>query len=137
MNIERLSEIATWLEAGAPHEEGGMAFDMNYVYFTQEEAAGLFGKSHVLPKDCGSVACIAGTAVAWYNPDYLNNYCEGYAAQALGLTEKEAVMLFSPLDYYYDDGLPDFSPKSVAKVIRNLIKTGKIDWSVADKIVED
>lgn len=132
MNIERLSEIATWLEAGAPHEEGGMAFNMNYVYLTQEDAI-RFERSYDLPKDCGSVACIAGTAVAWYNPYYLTNYCEGFAADVLGLSEEEGDMLFYPWDHYDGDGQPDLSPKSVAKVIRNLIKTGEVDWHVADK----
>lgn len=101
-----------------------------------------FGKASNVGKDmsghrCGTVACIAGWAYAVKHGSKLPKNAVGdveYAAYS------EAVKFFG-----LNDSLSDtwelfhpsrpwatITPKDAVKVLRNLAKTGKVDWSVAD-----
>jgi len=51
INVEALTEIAEWLEAGAPHRNGVHSFDMN---------EGISWKN----TQCNTVCCIAGATLA-------------------------------------------------------------------------
>lgn len=85
---------------------------------------------------CGSAGCIAGTAMAKWNPigfvDFLDNKLferKGLnileaAAKELGLTHEEAVELFAPdeVDLY------KVTKKAAAEVVRHFANTGEIVW---------
>lgn len=107
MNIERLTIIAEWLEAGAPEKGGVKGFNMANL-----------GR-------CGTVCCIAGTADVWWGdegPAHENRYiCQN----TLGLTNQQARKLFTPLGYTAGE----LSPEHAARCVRNLIATGEVDWS--------
>jgi hypothetical protein len=147
MHIERLTELAEWLEAGAPHKNGVVAFDMNV------------GVAH---NGCGTVCCIAGAAVQFFSPlasDYAsdaedsydqavleNDYNNGEAtlasqcdflrvgrdAQALlGLDLETAEALFKPESEHWGEAIWDeITPMKAARVVRHLIATGRVDWDI-------
>lgn len=140
MNKERLSKLADWLEAGAPHEH--VEFDMG-SFLGLTDANGNMTQN--VKEACGSLCCIAGCAAQFFAPDELVAAIEiggvGYnvlhiATKALDLDMKDARLLFLPptndlayVGYSYDN----ITPKMAAKVIRHLIKTGKVDWRVISK----
>lgn len=127
LNVERLSELADWLEAGAPHKH--ITFKMNHFIDPK-----LIDSTKPCTKDniCGTACCIAGAATMFYHPEVFHVYTDvvmdvnyhDLAREALGLNDDQARQLFyanlSDLDY--------ITPEWAAKVIRNLIKTGKVDW---------
>lgn len=141
MNKVRLIEIAEWLEGGAKH--ANIKFDMQKGLVITEEALAAED-----PVACGTVCCIAGAAVA-FNRDVINKHrlfgeLNYYARDengeytkrevnwervreqgrdALGLTDTQASQLFMPpyLSKHND-------PARAARVVRKLIKTGKVDW---------
>lgn len=107
MNIERLTQIAEWLEAGAPHRGGVAGFDMRYVTSTT---------------DCGTVCCIAGAANAFFDA-HLGMSVN--AARRLGINRMQSLELFMP-DGYTLEG--KYSAAHAARCIRKLIATGEVDW---------
>jgi hypothetical protein len=137
MNIERLEYIALWLEGGAMHEK--ITFDMRQGVRFKE----------LIPMDlnatmaCGAACCIAGAATWFFNdvPKMLREdvremeragrhflhwgRTQAEARQLLELSEDATDALFQPsygdLDQFND-------PAWAARVIRNLIATGKVDW---------
>ncbi|USV41016.1 hypothetical protein [Xanthomonas phage BUDD] len=150
MNHERLIYIAEWLEAGAPHKGKVKGFDISVgvqVIKGQTPA-------------CGTTCCIAGAATQFFNDEEgalvaeaFDNICDwqedGTTAEAdwdnvfeeaqelLGLTFDQARQLFVPVGTYgnsiYGDGSnwEDFNdPYKTARVIRNLVETDKVDWSI-------
>lgn len=115
MNIDKLIEIAEWLEAGAPHYKGVDGFDMQH--FIQTEPS------------CGTTCCIAGAAVQFSleKPveDALDlvshkSEVEDMAADILGIDSLVSGDLFY--------GEFDADPAWAARCIRNLIATGTVDW---------
>lgn len=131
MNKRRLGEIARWLEAGAPEKKGVKEFNMGR--WIDGRAMEAFDKNvhKKLPKKnlCGTTCCIGGTASAWYSPELVSGsalHNDGRAATLLGLTKSQAADLF----YAREDNIYLYSIKApwAARCIRNLIKTGKVDW---------
>ncbi len=113
MNIERLIEIAEWLEAGAPHKGNVHGFSMES--FERYD-----------PK-CGTVCCIAGAANQFFGARLANDPCTGRedlsAADLLGLDGEDRYVLFFP-----PEGWSQITPAHAARVIRKLIATGEVDW---------
>lgn len=151
MNIERLTRLAEWLEGGAMHHR--INFDMNKGISIEEVPPTVEELSA-----CGTSCCIAGAAVQFFDEDFdewlrgmiapTDDELEAVAGtetevgwysvlvkarRLLELSEKQAESLFEPharhdrftdrgdLAYYND---PDWA----ARVIRNLIATGAVDW---------
>jgi hypothetical protein len=85
MNIERLTAIAEWLEAGAPERDGVQYFDMKWWNSDLKSITGY----------CGTVCCIGGAASLWWSTC---RYSDDHAAEALGLNYSTANQLFYPTD---------------------------------------
>lgn len=127
MNTDILSQVAEWLEAGAPevptmHLAG---FDMDRgIEFTNYDSP-----------ECGYECCIAGAICQFSGEgrDLTKGYTE-YAnwsdvfitarAQA-NLTRTQARDLFRPYD-----SINPTDTEQAARTIRHLIATGEVDWSI-------
>lgn len=124
MNIDRLTTIAEWLEAGAPHRDGVDGFDMSG--WINREAA------------CGTTCCIAGAAVEFFQCGLLDHGDTYYSAgkRLLGLNGANAWNLFSPTSSAASTWdiqkarafLSGITPAWAARCIRKLIATGAVDW---------
>lgn len=79
--------------------------------------------------NCKAPACIAGHAVAKYQDQYYGESRDPHiiAREVLGLVQVDARMLFEPaMD------LPEWEkikPEHAAKVMRQFVETGIVDWS--------
>lgn len=140
MHIPRLTTLAVWLEAGAPHQDSVDHFDMS---------------RGVAYNACGTTCCIAGAATQFFggaegvalrdeaikgwqtgmtvgDAGESTFYGEGgafpVAMALLELTNEQACSLFTP-NHLDEDEWGSITPEEVARVIRNLIQTGKVDWS--------
>ena len=78
--------------------------------------------------DCGTPACISGWADELF----------GDSRTSLGITGGQAHQLFEPRNYYADfrrqpgqEG--HITARHAAAVLRNLVETGVVDWSVGAK----
>ena len=117
--VERCTAIAEWLEAGAPERNGVAGFDMA-VY--------------ARAKDCGTVCCIGGTALYWYdgrinfdNPFSISNA----AAAILDIANLNYCVLFNPrlsVRYVCNLDLTDIDAGWAARCLRHFIATGEVDW---------
>lgn len=158
MNTERLTKIAEWLEEGAIHvaEDGyKYAFSMDYwmTYLGEDEIETYAEDENLswMPGECGGAMCIGGAAQQFFGTegdmkefiegsefnegDYRVHYTrsrdpdEPYAAHLLGLTYNQARSLFHPwLEFKTET--KDLSPQNAAHVVRHLMKTGVVDWSI-------
>ncbi len=151
MNVELLTKIAEWLEAGAPHEQNrGMRFDMEHIIMLPSE--------NEAQKEnwCGTSCCIAGAAIAFSAPQilkelHLHQRFDGEATtdgwddgvDLLDLDEGVAQYLFAPWDYEYPEEVDDrqamgrwankpekITPAWAGRTIRHLIATGKVRWDL-------
>lgn len=127
LNLCRLNVLAEWLEAGAPEAKGVDAFDIR-VWNVERE--------------CGTVCCLAGAAVQWWGdptnrPEEFGIFERGdqyitQGAEILGLSRQNANKLFTGFPGAHSGlNASPISPKCAARVVRHLIKTGKVDWSKA------
>lgn len=132
MNKKRLTALADWLEAGAPHQ---------HIRFTMTTFLRLFDKDgndvslFADTKDvCSTACCMAGALVQTYAPEQLAQ--DGHvkippiktiAQRIAGLNEKQADALFIPVTIPY----VDVTPQKAAQVVRHLLATGNVDWRVA------
>lgn len=115
----RLVEVAEWLERGGDEYKGVHEFNMRYWDVASA---------------CGTLCCVGG-AIEAFNREavaelrrtrqYMTR--ESMAAALVGIDAVEAYRLF------YPDYIEQFAAtaKDVAKVVRHLIDTGKVDWSKA------
>lgn len=126
MNIDKLTEIAEWLEAGAPERKGVTRFDMTGYIEDASETPG-----------CGTACCIAGAAVQFdrdepfkNNWDFITGRDEStanfdhYAGDILGLDHEQRGALF----FGRGVDLDEITPAWAARCIRHLIATGEVDW---------
>lgn len=145
MNINRLTQLAEWLEGGAKHER--FTFDMTTgIAFPVTEE---FNPDKVT--DCGVACCIAGAACQFFGDpttliqnewlrkgelhlagDHFEVDWKKLSTQAmflLGLTEAQATALFTPNETHRYRMLREFNdPAWAARTIRRLIETGEVDW---------
>jgi len=130
MNRDRIRELADVIERGEPPIPG-MRFDMRHFFAPSIENIETNGAT------CGTVACIAGWAVAkWGSRDDLLRMngagVSEAAARLLGLSRETAYSLFTP--FGEDGGAHNpFAAGGInaARVLRNLAETGRVDWRVA------
>jgi hypothetical protein len=106
---EGLAQIATWLEAGAPH-----------VNTPSGKLVGFNMANVDVITPCGTMCCIAG-ALSHFNPAAEN-------AWNLTYDGNHGSALFMPPDYRIDPSYND--PTRAARVIRHFIETETVDWSV-------
>jgi len=119
MNKERILDLADIIENDRLPL---VRFDINWWARREYES----------PHECGTIACIAGYAVAAAYGNRIAKHFKtdvgGEARRILGLTVDEARELFS-------DGWRTLKPrptnKQAARVLRHLAATGKVDWSIA------
>lgn len=124
MNINRLLELATAIEL-MPHTDAANPFG--------RDTEPLKGFNMGVWR-CGSVGCIGG----WTN--YLYPPADGRstsfdAASQLGLDDVTADELFFPGEAAGWNGRWDYTdvtPAMAATVIRNLVDTGRVDWSLCN-----
>lgn len=133
--VKALTDVAEWLEAGAPHVTVDETLE-TIAKFDMSEVSGYNG--------CGTVCCIAGAVVSfnplefpqfcepnsrvWYkvNEVHVAEHAEGDvftdARKYLGMSEDDAEALFVP------DDMHERTAKEGAEVIRHFIKTGVAKW---------
>lgn len=125
MNKERLTEVALWLEAGAPERK----FNMNRlldISFTTDTT-----------NWCGTECCIAGYVVTRFAPEDVvmvekNGSADHLAGELLDLEPEMADQLFYPKDSHSRQ-IEDWSaitPEQAGVVVRNLVETGDVDWEI-------
>lgn len=133
MHVAHLEEIAEWLEAGAPHKANVEGFD-------------IFVGVYAISKNrnyCGTICCIAGAATQFFNDkegilrqQARSNACReadwsdvfDEAQKILDLDRDQAHQLFEPNGGY---DLSDYNdPARAARVIRNFIATGVVNWKI-------
>lgn len=134
MNIDRIIQLAEHLEKGARVEGVIDAFDM-----CEFKSLG----------HCKTVGCIAGHAMALFAPDRfrrprtIDTIREAFKKEArrlLEISRPTAEALFTPDETHgfesykgLEDGwrYEDVTPGGAAKVLRNLVETGEVDWYFA------
>lgn len=151
--VRALDQVATWLEAGAPHEKAhGMKFDMNFlVQFPTTEDIDV--EAITTKNWCGTACCIAGALVTFSAAEFMatqikwgikynhldNNFRSGYwieggwdkACEILDISDVMALQLFEPWDTHTTKFWPAadaITPPWAARTIRHLIATGEVDW---------
>jgi len=125
LNKERLTEVALWLEAGAPERK----FNMNRFLNTDETTP--------LSNWCGTECCIAGYVVTRFAPEDVvmaekNGSADHLAGELLDLEPEMADQLFYPKDSHSRQ-IEDWSaitPEQAGVVVRNLVETGEVDWEI-------
>ena len=154
MNTERLAVLAEWLEKGAPHER--ITFDMcRGIGFSISLASVYYHALNGNPANaCKTSCCIAGSAVQFFGDvaelvaklDEYEVFCfennmpfddvHNAAAELLGLDEDQSYYLFTPhieeTEHPYDSLAYYDKPAWAARVIRNLIATGIVDWRACE-----
>lgn len=132
--VAALTRVAEWLEAGAPHVAASKdrtidGFDMEYG---------------VNEKDgCGTACCIAGAVYQFerlqgaFNPSDFFAEVQPEAIKFLLVDPEdegqvdELKKLFLPWDYFGYDSIEEFSEHGrAAKVVRNVLATGTVDWDI-------
>jgi hypothetical protein len=139
MNIERLIEIAEWLEAGAPERAGIVEFNMRDAIEPVRS----------IDWACKTACCIAGAAIQFERSHrgespIKSRRCMGDihldAIRILGINFSEAHGLFFGNGYIdgsissvkgsFRGGLNSITPEIAARTIRHFIATGDIDWTL-------
>jgi hypothetical protein len=123
MNIELLTKIAEWLEQGGDEQAFGFGFNMRDYFHNDDPDA----ETDTEPF-CNSTCCIAGAAVALSRSLKVSGAYQTLGAQALGLDELTSMRLFHAPGSGQE--LRDISPQRAARVVRHLIATGNVDWSI-------
>lgn len=141
---DALEKVAQWLEAGAPH----VLLDV-----TGRRLDGFDMEYGVTQAACGTSCCIAGAVYQFeglgHNGSYASFWSDvnpiakdflvgEYSFDDDNISEQrdELAKLFLPWDYYENEYGENESrhfndTERAAKVVRHLLATGYIDWTVA------
>ncbi|RWI47582.1 MAG: hypothetical protein EOR25_15640 [Mesorhizobium sp.] len=138
MNVIAINNLAAFLEnIPSKHNRG---FNMtSYMGSTDLDERTNVGFQ------CNSTACIAGWAslVLGKNGEIrktarkkseVDDFYEDFATELLGLDYRTGLELFEPMNQIVELMEADWdevTPRQAAKVLRNLAKTGEVDWSIA------
>lgn len=145
MNVERLEQMALWLEDGAPH----VVFNMNYsgnnvqelyddrVGYNEEVAKFMVERDAKGLGECGSVCCIAGYALHAFGTktekDRIGSSWDAtgkYALKAFDLPEGQTTNDRWMYHDLFDPALApeECTPQQAAQAVRNVI-AGKAPWA--------
>ena len=128
MHYLRLETLAAWLEAGDEYD--GPTFDMSLGLRLSE---------------CGTRACLAGTAVQFFDPAWRATFAnlpsaggqidwpqlKAKARNLLGLSPSQADRLFEPKHNshtFQGSEADNLEMAWAARTIRHLIATGEANW---------
>ena len=143
----RLVRVAEWLEASAPTVGKISGFNLGEVIEPAEYSHAVQNDGSAVRHSCGTVCCIAGAIVqfelqerfgemadvteeVYGSPICTNRSVLDTAAELVGIREKNvAYNLFVP-----GVALGRVTPAQAAKVVRNLIETGEVNWNEVSKI---
>lgn len=125
MNKERLTQVAEWLEAGAPERK----FNMNRLLNISETTDTV--------NWCGTECCIAGYVVTKFAPEDVaivadSGSADWLAGKLLDLEPETADDLFYPKDSHARQ-IEDWSAitaTQAATVVRHLIETEEVNWEI-------
>lgn len=135
MNIEKLNELAKWLDQGAPH----IVFNMNHGQIRLDDLGapdnldGDYDLSIKIAKskglgDCGTVCCIAGYAAFLENKIHFD--WPGTRNTALRIFDLPRNGEYMGHDLFDQDLAPeDCTPEQAAVAVRRVI-AGKEPWNV-------
>lgn len=137
MNRERFEHVASWLEAGAPERGRVEGFNLGYTIVKPD-------------KSCGTICCIAGATVEFYDKAYADSYLEigeflrymawydlcERARELLGITEDEARELFNPMAAMDGKMIANsqwrpITPQWAGQCVRHFMATREVDWRKA------
>jgi hypothetical protein len=139
LNIPALTTLAEQLEARS--FPSNVMFCMNYFNNPIAEvrrlgASGYYaeGADVEMVNHCGTAACIAGLTKVIF--DLPGGIMTGFdtAAYFLGLTDEKYIDRMGDCILFYpntNDPWSQITPALAAKVVRHLIETGEIDWTLA------
>lgn len=130
MNKERLELLAQALDRGFLPDKGDdsdLGFNMHFYRMGSEEfddklyfdGVKLDNSGH----QCQTAGCLAGWTAAMFGYCGINFY--EFAKNALDISDEIALSLMHP----YSDEAWLATPQQAAKVIRELIKTGVVNWT--------
>jgi hypothetical protein len=138
---DRLLEMAEFLESDAAVGH----FYMGSFYTGKSWRVSPTGATELLPFDelihtCGAAMCFAGLAEAMFTPNHMRAFSliENNAQGALGLDTHATNALFYPTGYtkqgvsYYHVA----NPLAGAAVLRHCIATRRVDWRVAEDLID-
>lgn len=157
MNTENLEALAVWLEAGAPHKV--VSSGENFLAINSFDMRDGVCIEEVYRNDehnvCGTSCCIAGAATQFFAPQWVMEQIESEggafrgeelsfysrfagkgrlgvrekAMELLGLDDEQATLLFTPPEKLPYISYSSITPADAAITIRNLMASGKVDWS--------
>ena len=150
MNVENINKLATALEK--VEWLGGQLFDMGDwgtnmwhnvlgsmgIRLDGVEIQGITLDDKIT--HCGTTGCIAGWAILVLGDGSLGTHgSSDYATDLLGLEDRDvANSLFTPASYDLDElGYPDITAGMAAEVLRDLAKTGEVNWSIVSWASDD
>lgn len=123
MNVTNLTRLADLLES--PEAEGHFDIGTWFSYKMPSRISGFAIRQQL--HNCGTTACIGGWAAALGGEEGTigNAWSDKEVREWMGLPETGA---YWSLCYAYPT--ESITPKQAARVIRNLIATGSVDWSI-------
>ena len=131
MNRERLNTLRTLFE-DLPDERVDMRFWMTDLAADKPHESLLAGRPDFtqIKHDCGTAGCIAGWTLSMWPPrakSFEGTYQQVFdlAQKRLGLTDDQAVELFTP-DGYQIPGV--FTRDRAIGAIDSLLETGEVQW---------
>lgn len=139
MNKSRLLKLADLLEAEGKKTKPKLGFNMSN--WKRKPGPTDISEHDLYRRKCDTVACVGGSAEFYFGKFKPNENDGGPQAQAvLGLSDQDAKSLFYPGDAENDIGLLDnwdlITPFVAAECIRHFVKTGKIDYRRAIKVID-
>ena len=130
MNKERILQLADHLEKPETVEH------FNMTTFVSASKAGYIPSEAPIGElinNCGTTACIAGHAHVLFAP--MNAWVDidfPQSCELLGIDDRRAYDLFRHFYIPTKDGKREVTNLDAAKVLRNHVETGEVDWSVCE-----
>lgn len=131
MNKDRIRQLAEHLRK--PETAGH--FNMEYFCGTIPDGETRGASVGEVIHACGTVACIAGHALALFAPmTEITGWMVDAGAEALEIDDEEVTdALFTPEGLEMGNGVNAYKATNLqaARVLDHLAETGEVDWSVA------
>jgi len=127
MNIDKMTQLAIWLEAGAPH----IIFNMREgIDVDHQERIPEIIKDQVGPGECGTTCCIAGYAVSLERNKFTLKYADNaevwcdvrdQALKILGLTHQKNENHMGHALFNFRLAPDRCTPQQAAQAVRRMI----------------